>query len=123
MSNNLDNALAEIINKAASEVDEAVIFINGQIPDAVNQVLIFELTWNVFMSFTSALIFCLSVLLSKKGFNEDFSKCDLNIASGVAGFIVSIASFFVFAAYIKETLKIWLAPKIFLLEYAADLVK
>lgn len=123
MSNNLDNALAEIINKAASGVDDAVIFISGQIPDVVSQVLLFELTWNLLISSISLFSFLFFAFIAKKGFKEEFGKSELNIEAATGGVSLSLISLIFFVLYMEEVLKIWIAPKIFLIEYAADLVK
>lgn len=123
VNENLDKALAEIIDKAVSGVDSTVELLSGQIPDVVSQVLVFELAWCSLISVLSALCIACFVKLSVAGAKEKFEDYELNFGAMGFGALFSALSFWVFMEHIYDVLKIWLAPKIYLLEYAADLMK
>ncbi|CAM8500719.1 hypothetical protein [Enterobacter asburiae] len=128
MNEQANKILVELLQKASNGIDSAVSFSQAQIPDVVHQLLL----WN---SASSALfqVFCLVFL----GFYAWSSVRALNklnngplddigdglcvvwmVFGGIASLILFIGFWMNF-----DWLKIWLAPKLYLIEYAASLVK
>lgn len=128
MEEQANKILVELLQKAVGGIDAAVSFSQAQIPDVVHQLLV----WNSVSSFLYQLFVILLIsgyfLSIKKlnyiALNESNSpeKSGLAVVGIVAGGIVSL-SFFVSFFFYFDWLKIWLAPKLYLLEYAASLIK
>jgi hypothetical protein len=118
----IDKTLSELINGFIATKD----FVLEQAPDVINQLLLFSLgqsiVWGIFqLSVVIAAAICLKRALNwKPDSTDDRLTKDLMIpvlflTSGI--FAIS----FLFTSV--EILKISLAPKLFLLEYAANLLK
>ena len=125
MSDKLENAVAELLIKVASGAESAGEFILSELPDVVQQLL----AWEVFVSLlwfavTASISVYLFVIFkkSRKSANEDDNNIDAMFASGFSfgGLVL-----FSLAAVInlQNAAKIWIAPKLFILEYAASLAK
>lgn len=123
----LNKVLAENIDKLGSGVEAAVDFTLEQAPEVIQQALY----WNAALSVTEcvfgivyAIVLIISILKTIKVVktkNPSGDEIFLSITAGAFGFgIASIPAF----AYCNLTwLKIWIAPKVWLIEYAASLVK
>ncbi|EOH1137952.1 hypothetical protein ACR2RY_001719 [Salmonella enterica] len=128
MEEQANKILVELLQKAVGGIDAAMSFSQAQIPDVVHQLLI----WNSASSFLYQLFVILLIsgyFLSVKklnsiALNESNSpeKSGLAVVGIGAGGIISLAFFVSFFFYF-DWLKIWLAPKLYLLEYAASLIK
>lgn len=123
MNEQLQLALKAILDKALASMDTAVDFLSGQIPIVVHEVLV----WN-FTSYLIQFLFCIAasvvgtVLLYK-----NWGKL-VKMADGIAGFLAVVIYLcgivFAWCQWMNlEWLKIWLAPRLWLVEYAASLVK
>lgn len=141
--------LTGLVEKAASGIDSAVAFSQAQIPDVVSQLLVFEMVQSVIIFVFGILLIVLFVIIAKKQFKlitdgvvEDgyswqigktkYKQTLIFTNKGEIGdrvIIVFFLSFLWMSASLVMTLgnltwlKIWLAPKLYLLEYAASLVK
>ncbi len=116
-NNNVENAVVEIINKAIQGIDSTTDFLLSEIPEVIQQLLM----WNFAKSLIlCTLFFALSItlirflFLSLKEHNEPELIIILMIAVVVCGAVT-------FANH--GWLMIWLAPKVWLIEYAANLVR
>jgi len=130
MGRNLEQALADLINKTTSTVDKSTNFLVDQAPDVIQQLL----TWKLCSVGVSALMLLVVLFLvvlwnvrSIIKFNKDPYRhwAYRNDAEMIIFFIIPMISFVLSLCmfdYILEFLKIWLAPKIYLIEYAANLV-
>jgi hypothetical protein len=123
MNDNLQNALVEIINKAISSIDTSVEFMQTELPDVINQLL----TWYAFyyglLAFISVLIITVIIIgwvklikISKQR-EVDIDFFCLAIMSSL--FLLILAALL----FNLEWLQILMAPKIWLIEYGAILVK
>lgn len=130
MNEQLQQALASILTKTTQAVESSINFLSEQLPDVVRQLLMWQFTYHLVK-------FCLGVILCAVGgiviykvnqaiqklmkesphAGNDFLYVTLSVV-GILFFVV------VYVSCINLTwLKIWLAPKIYLIEYAATLVK
>ncbi|WP_274371764.1 hypothetical protein [Morganella morganii] len=138
MNEQAEKVLVDLLKKASDGIDSAVAFSQAQLPDVVAQLL----TWN----FASSLIYFslgISIFLTgilfpfvamrqrakgclwtKYEFNSrstctsdlyDFSIVSVPISLIPVGLLMSLLS--------NTWLKILLAPKLYLIEYAASLIK
>lgn len=130
--------LLGLIQKASDGVDSAVAFSQAQIPDVISQLLL----WNAVASGILCILGIALVVIplitlywltrqlsNKAGWAHDKRyETTSNLWDGLfcsnlfIGGITIIAGV-VIAAKNFDWLKIWLAPKLYLLEYAASLLK
>lgn len=146
--------LTGLVEKAASGIDSAVAFSQAQIPDVIQQLLLWKLTISLVHFILGVLTPFLCIFACRKiisSFNlirdraiaarekdELWTRYHATSNMTSSSFDVSVSPFtkylFVFIvcavgatltiALLNLTwLKIWLAPKLYLLEYAASLVK
>jgi len=121
----LNDELAALINKSLAGADAAASFLQAQLPDVIHQLLV----WHAVSSFLSQALsvawFIGLVLWVKAGTkNKGMGALHEEWLAGTigVGFVGSIVFILVFF-YNFDWLKIWLAPKIYLLDYVASLVK
>lgn len=138
MNEELQQAITTLINKAVSGADATAEFLSGEIPDYIYQLLM----WYGVSSFIKAafgvvLLVCtvyFTKKIGKKMYKDYQDKkewtwtgCDATLAYGMAWLALAMAasiSFIISLRYINiEWLKIWIAPKVWLVDYAAQLVK
>ncbi len=128
MSNEvLNKVLAENIEKLSGGVEAAVDFTLEQAPEVISQAL----TWNMYLSAAECvfgllwavflIVINLKLVTSDKFKNaRGDDQCFIIALSLIATMFASTIGF----VYINLTwLKIWIAPKVWLIEYAANLVK
>lgn len=153
MNEQLQQSLAVILNKAIAGVEAGAAFLGAQLPDVIQQLLVWKL---VVSSFTAlaGLLFVLPIVLlalhirrgptlEYKGdpqgatFRERDDRYKSTVfwsTSGeledvptvpaiIFGTVTAAGGALVFVVNASTALQIWLAPKIFLIEYAANLAK
>lgn len=135
MDEKANKILVELLQKASDGIDSAVSFSQAQIPEVVHQLLV----WN---AVSSALLQLLGIAMvagaflalshalrcRKRGdewtrFMPGSSRASIAYDLCFPAFIVSSALGVIIAICSFDWLKIWLAPKLYLLEYAASLIK
>lgn len=135
MDDKANKILADLLQKASDGIDSAVVFSQAQIPDVVHQLLF----WN---AVSSALLQLLGISMvavaflalshamrcRKRGdewtrFMPGSSSTSIAYDLCFPAFIVSSGLGAIIAICSFDWLKIWLAPKLYLLEYAASLIK
>ena len=122
MSEELQKALGELLNKANHGIDAASGFLAAELPDVIQQLLM----WNIYHSVIWCLIYsiCFSLCLwgSVKCIKFVAEEPEMTVACifPVGGSIV-----FILCAIdeFSEALKIYISPKVWLLEYVASLTK
>ena len=117
---NVNDAVVLIINKAVSGIDTATAFLSQQIPDVIQQLLI----WN---AVKSALLCLLGVLFivayfkaARRFIKENDNDSDCVMASVGVGIIPTTSGLLLIICNF-DWLQIMLAPKVWLIEYAAKL--
>lgn len=130
-SNPLEDALITVIKKTTDAVGAGVDFLAGQIPDVIQQLLMWHAVRSgVLFTFCVVLAIALAVVgermrkayiasgkESRHGYSDDgymfgciFAWCGTSAA--IAGMFCNL-----------EWLQILIAPKVYLIEYAASLIK
>lgn len=141
MNEELQKALSELLGKANSGIDAASGFLSAELPEVIQQLLMWHGVFN-FILFLVGFVFlvCLSKTINKclcftskaKKDYEDgkdwtrFSKGSDTTSSiydeiGLVYFIVPVQLVIGLCTINLEWLQIWLAPKVWLIEYAAKL--
>lgn len=130
MNEQLQKVLADIITRVTSGADAAIQFGKEQIPEVLKQLLVWNFTFSfmVWLSATAIIVGYVFWLLIKfkwwfkNQITTTTEQDGLYITITVIGGIISIIMIFVFWCNL-DWLKIWVAPKLYLLEYAASLIK
>lgn len=130
MNDQLQKVLADIITRVTSGADAAIQFGKEQIPEVLKQLLIWNFTFSflIWFSATAIIVGYIIWMLTKFRWwfknqrntttEQDAAVTILTVIWGIITFIM----IFVFWCNL-DWLKIWVAPKLYLLEYAASLIK
>ncbi|QRD99775.1 hypothetical protein [Salmonella enterica] len=119
MNEEAQKILVDLLKKATDGIDSAVAFSQAQIPDVVQQLIQYKLIsygLRVF-SFAVIMIACIIIFQWIRKRRED------NSISIVVTVVVFFFSAFSFVINVQNVIQITIAPKVWLLEYAASLVK
>jgi len=122
MNEELQKALGEILGKANNGIDAASDFLIAELPDVIQQLL----TWYMVQSLFISLVLIMSVPLTIRFFNffkrkrkeQPYEMWDIGVVFTCIYWLVIIVPVI---SNVLEAMKIWIAPKIWLLEYAAKL--
>lgn len=124
----MEKALTEIINRTLDSVENGIDLLSNEIPEVISQLLLWHGVYSLLM-FLLALVLIYGAYRSWKylftGFFGEESGSD---PWDYPHLIIPLfgVSVFVVIAVIKmmnvEWLQIWLAPKVWLIEYASKLV-
>ena len=142
IANTLNTALLEVINSVLSAKE----FLVDEIPEVVGQLLAWKVAENG-ISIASFMLSCWCCLLVSRKFIKGFKDLQSSklpsddpnfvptndpkeimmtgtgIISAVWGLINIITFFDVFIPSSKNIIMIWVAPKVYLIEYVAEMVK
>lgn len=128
MNEQANEILAKLMQRALDGVDSAVEFSQQQIPDIVQQLL----TWKAIESGISMLVFVAIIIGMLIGwrkvikFVKNYDTDDSEEIGAIYGLSVlaSVIIILISSCFFDLVwLKIWLAPKLYLLEYGASLIK
>lgn len=132
MNEQLQNALAEILGKTINGIDASVEFMQSELPDVISQLLLWYAVEGLIYGLFGLLLIYVSYLPLRKS-----SKGESNWACSWSddGYELTPESMFgIFLAFpagvglflsskLVTSLKIAIAPEIWLIEYAASLTK
>lgn len=132
----LQNALASILQRSITAVDAGVAFLSAEIPDVIQQLLMWHATQSLifFLIGFAVVFFSLFILFYNCGRGEKLEHYykttwthdkygDFNNPLPYLGIGLIVLMFGIMMSSNMAWLQIWIAPKIFLIEYAASLVK
>jgi len=126
MNEQLQEALAELLGKANNGIDTAGDFLASELPDVIQQLLMWHGVKSFIISLicilTPFIIYKISVKIARLTWMADggdpWGYPHVIVPTGVIGGIALVAC----TANINLTwLQIWIAPKVWLIEYAASL--
>jgi len=109
-----------IFTSIASATSNTVEFAKAEIPDIAYQFLLFQRVYHSLMVTLGIALLVISYGLFKAGAKEPIYERDGHYVSGL---ISALLGFTVCITYVKSTLLVWFAPKIFLIESMIDLAK
>ena len=126
-NNNVENAVVEIINKAIRGIDSTTDFLLSEIPEVIQQLLMWNFAKSLIISFVLLASVAVSLFVGLKLLRGDFIKLSPRLHDSRFGICCILAFFaainFYELLYSNDWLMIWIAPKVWLMEYAANLVK
>ena len=114
MNEQLQNAVATILERAITGIDSSVDFMQAELPEVIEQLLMWYAVKGVILTFIGFALMVPFIFVVRKITSED-----IKILTG----IVSFLGFLIVLSNIMEPIQIWIAPKIWLMEYAASIVK
>lgn len=139
MNEQLQNALVDMLTKVTSGMDTATAFLSAELPEVVQQLLVWKLAEHS-AKLVFALVFLLCALLFFIRFAREYQRgattgegnffhdgttyspvTSQGIIGSVLFAILSIPAVLSLCSNVLTILQIWLAPKIFLIEYVAYL--
>lgn len=143
MNEKANEVLAQLMQRALDGVDAAVDFSQQQIPEVVEQLLTWHLVESLVIGILSAATlpvwaYILYRFRPGQKINPDYDYCsntkfnlftdenndpDPRIVFVAVVSLVVVTCFFSGASDLLTACKIWLAPKLYLLEYGASLIK
>lgn len=121
MNEQAQKILVDLLKKATDGIDSAVAFSQAQIPDVVQQLLMWHAVSSAAIQVLCLLIIIFSITVIVITWNTGDDADSVMLVTVIMG-IITIVFLVVFFNYF-DWLKIWLAPKLYLIEYAASLVK
>lgn len=120
MNDKANEVLLQLLNKAMKGIDAAVQFSQAQIPDVIHQLLVWNAVISLLSQVLAVIIIAVPVVVCIKKWklirkNNAEPVVIVNVFTGVVGAVLFFDNF--------DWLKIWLAPKLYLIEYAASLMR
>lgn len=128
---NLQEALVTILEKATAATEAGVAFLSAEIPEVIRELLLWKMMQHGVLG-TVGLVVCLATLLFSRRavfvtkpewlFEQDGNPT----LWGLPMFFANIGAFFcIFPAFkqLLTMLQIIVAPRVYLIEYAANLVQ
>jgi hypothetical protein len=123
----LEQALVEIIQKTQDGVSSGIDFLTAQIPDVVHQLLVYKMAEaGIMLALLSAFLGTIAYMNYRQwkwfvGTKDEFIDHPELMFNLFQLFLIIPA--LMWFKYLKTVLMIWLAPKIYLIEYASNLAK
>lgn len=124
-TNVMQDALVSIIQKTQQGIDASVSFLSEQIPDVIQQLLM----WKLVEGLVIGGMLLLASLVAGKYFIKlwkylvDESGEELLAPLTIFGIPTIFGLFISSLCWLKVPLQVYVAPKVYLIEYAASLVK
>ena len=137
MNEQLQQAINQLINMSLVAIDKGATFLSGQIPDVIQQLLLWK-AWESFLHFfiVGIVLSIVIVYANIKQFNywmqettdkDGYKRKRINENYSVIALFNTVQSIWVFilpqAICNLTWLQIWVAPKIYLIEYAMEFIK
>ena len=137
MNEQLQQAISQLITMSLVAIDKGATFLSGQIPDVIQQLLLWK-AWESFLHFfiVGVVLSIVIVYANIKQFNYwmqettdklGYKQTRINEHYGALSMfnIVQLIWVFILPQAICNLtwLKIWIAPKVYLIEYAKEFIK
>lgn len=127
MNEQANKILADLLQRASNGVDAAVSFSQAQIPDVIHQLLAWNFALSIISSLAGIFLFVPAQYLALRVFkycrNEWSGHYLFDHPEVIFLFLVWLFTLAPLGWLDLAWLKIWVAPKLYLIEYAASLVK
>ncbi len=125
MNEQTNKLLAALLQKAASGLDSAVAFSQAQLPDVIHQLMYWKAASYGLRIVVMSLLLLGCVVLFRKGlvWARGYELEGAGIFSVIISCFLGVILMHLVFENTGNLLQLWLAPKIWLIEYSADLVK
>lgn len=133
----MNETLKPFIEKALSTIDSTQNFLEAQIPEVITQLLLWHGVYNLIIFITSTIMIIMAIVMVSKLLKDlvnlevkwIYTKQNGYEDLNVEGFLAIVKAICIFLLLLLGILnlnliwlQIWIAPKVFLIEYAATLV-
>jgi hypothetical protein len=129
MAKNLDTlqqSLAMVIDKATAGVEAGVDFLSAQLPDVIHQLLMWKAVESFLMFSLSLALFVVIGIMWRYVYKFEKKNADRISVSGsgifFGGLMTCALGAVALCSFSITWLQIWIAPKIYLIEYASKLI-
>lgn len=118
----LQQSLITIIQQVQSGVSAGVNFLSTEIPDVIRQLIVWKLVESVILAVASLLASLGCAYGIYKSWKNDDMDGDAVVPITIFGGMFLLAGLILTVCKSLVALQLWLAPKVWLIEYAAKLV-
>lgn len=122
VSDKAQQVLVTLLEKAVAGIDAAVSFSQAQIPDVINQLLVYKV-WDYGLTislYLAVIVTCIWIFKkSKKSFEENN---EVGLLGMIVSLILAVMLGLVAFSEAKDLIMLIVAPKLYLIQYAADLM-
>ncbi|ECO0025059.1 hypothetical protein ZN88_15495 [Salmonella enterica subsp. enterica serovar Newport] len=130
MNEQWEKVLSSLITKVTTGADAVIQFGSEQLPEILKQLLIWNFTyslliWVLSLSVIVGYLLWMGIKWKWWMHNKATTSVSTDNSYSIITFIWSILAFISLIMFFSnlDWLKIWVAPKLYLLEYAASLIK
>lgn len=125
MNEQANKILIDLLQRAASGVDAAVSFSQAQVPDIIRQLMVWKAAdYGMRILFMSLfLLGCILLFRRALKWHESYDNETLGFFSLLSSALTGSLLVVGILANISNLVQLWLAPKIWLIEYTAELLK
>lgn len=124
MNEQLQQAFLSILADVTQGTKNAITFLSGEIPDIIQQLLVWKATEYGALTLISFIFLFFFTRTTVKQLKADPNLDEFEtFLLLTAGLLLAIAAIIVFFANLFPFLQVLIAPKIFLIEFAAELIK
>lgn len=127
MNEQLSNAIATLVQSSLKAFETGASFMAAELPDVVHQLLVWHMVYSSVMCAGGVVLLFFAIKLDMKVYHMAKGTDDMDalvLGWGLLGTLMRLIAYGIPLSMLNLTwLKIWVAPKIFLIEYAASLVK
>ncbi|MHC4607862.1 MAG: hypothetical protein ACYTAF_13195 [Planctomycetota bacterium] len=124
MNEELQEALTELITKSLSGIDTAKEFFSAEIPDVISQLLVWHGVYNFILFLCGAVLLSVFIFLNYRQYKWWKKKGDISDHPEILANLLQIFPVMGIHYLLNfEWLQIWVAPKVWLLEYASKIVR
>lgn len=123
MNEELQNALTRIINETIEATGDATVFVLEQAPDVIQQLLHYSFIVSLAVFAGTTLAFLGWTYLCILGIKSTWKDSDNSVAIfSLVGLFIGIGMY-ISIGFNLDWLQIWIAPKVYLIEYASQMVR
>ena len=123
MNDELQSKLVEVLTGISEGVSQAKDFAVEQLPDVAQQYIMFGMVWETTLLALYATFIALIAFGLWKLWRSDTTDFEAVSAGTVFGGFSLVGLLFAFVIQLKPVLLVWFAPKLYLLQGIAGLVK
>lgn len=124
MNEQLQTALAEILSRATQGIDAGTQFLSAQLPDVIQQLLVWKASKSALLTLLGVIGLAVLWKIAERTYKAVVGDDDLKVHPEVMFLIFLTLPALGCAALMSfDWLQILIAPKLYLIEYAASLAK
>ena len=125
MNEQVQKALIQLIDKSVNGMDSAVDFLQAETPDVIYQLLMWHGVYNFILFLIGVGLLCLIFPCYRRIKNTDWKDHpdEEQLVTIIFGVVTFVAGIFGVNILNLQWLKIWVAPKVWLIEYARALIQ